>query len=193
MNVERGQLKVVRGVVTAWKEQLHSVHVDRSSGYGKINKTPELWLRDATGRERQFQGDLSDAAQPGHDVAVVIRRSNAKPIAFANMTTGIVHEGRDLTVQTSVQARLLDTFAFSLLCALPGLFPWFAILDAIGLGDSAFSAPALQIYVVVLVAGVYAGLTIWSKGYAERTEKLRSEMDRLIARTEPAIDDRPIQ
>ncbi len=180
MNIERDQLTAVRGIVTACDERLYSVRVDRSTGYGKVNKSPELWLRDQAGREHRYQGDLFEAAQPGHEATVVLRQSTGKPIAFANHATGMVHEDRELTTKTSVPARLVDTFGISLLCALPGLIPWFAILDTIGLGDKAFSASALQVYVLLLAGCVYGGLSVWSKGYAERVDKLRSEIDRLI-------------
>ncbi len=46
MNIKPDQLTAVRGIVTACDERLHSVRVDRSTGYGKVNKSPELWLRD---------------------------------------------------------------------------------------------------------------------------------------------------
>jgi len=181
-----GQLDLVRGTVTSRSETLDSVRVDRATGYGKINKTPELWLRDASGTEHRYQGSLFEAAQPGHDVAVVVRKTSSKPVAFVNLTTGVVHEDRELTVKTTVQARLFDTFWFSLLGALPGLFVWYALLDAIGLGDSAFSAVGLQIYILVLTASVFTGLTVWSKGYAERTKKLRQEIDNLIEQSQRA-------
>ena len=110
-----GRLDLVRGTVTSRSETLESVRVDRATGYGKINKTPELWLRDASGIEHRYQGFLVEAAQPGHDVAVVVRKASGKTIAFVNLTTGVVHEDRELTVKTTVQARLFDTFLIRVL------------------------------------------------------------------------------
>ncbi|WP_372572631.1 hypothetical protein [Ruegeria jejuensis] len=186
MTVVSGQLDLVRGTVTSRSDTLDSVRVDRKTGYGKINKILELWLRDASGTEHRYQGNLFEAARAGHDVAVVVRKSSGKPVAFVNLTTGVVHEDRELTVKTTVQARLFDTFWFSLLGALPGLFVWYALLDVVGLSDSAFSAVGLQIYILVLSVSVFSGLTVWSKGYADRTEKLRHEIDSLIEQSQRA-------
>ncbi len=173
---------MVRGVVTTTKEQLHSVRVDRKTGYGRINATPELWLRDLDGKEHRYRGDMFSAAQPGHEVAVVTRAPSGKPVAFANFTTGVVHDGDELNVSTSLGATLVSTFGLSLLLALPGLFVWSALLESIGLGDHAFTGTGFQLYAVTLIACVYAGLTVWSKSYKERSSALRQQIDHLLTR-----------
>ncbi len=175
-----GQLTMVRGVVTAAKEQMHSVRVDRKTGYGRINMTPELWLRDRDGQEHRYQGDMFDAAQPGHDVAVITKRPSGKPVAFANFSTGTVHDGAELNVSISLGSTLISTFGLCVLLVLPGLLVWAALLETVGLGDRAFTAGGFQIYIVVLVACVYAGLTFWSKAYRARSGALREEIDRLL-------------
>ncbi|PUB13701.1 hypothetical protein [Yoonia sediminilitoris] len=177
-----GNLTIVRGVVTAAKEQMHSVRVDRKTGYSRINATRELWLRCEDGKEHRYQGDMFDAAQPGHEVAVVISTLSGKPVAFANFTTGVVHDGEELNVSTSLGATLISTFGLSLLIALPGLFVWSALLEIIGLGDHAFTGTGFQLYLVTLIACVYAGLTVWSKSYRERSSALRQEIDHLLTR-----------
>lgn len=193
------QLTIVRGMVAAAKEQMHSVRVDRKTGYGRINSTPELWLRDEDGIEHRYQGDMFDAAQPGHEVAVITRQVTGKPVAFANFTTGVVHDGDELTVSTSPGSTLISTFGLSLLLALPGALVWATLLGTIGLGDHAFSATGFQLYAVVLIACVYAGLRVWSKGYRERADALRAEIDRLLTsatapttnpNNQPAFPDR---
>lgn len=176
-----GQLAMVRGTVTAAREQMHSVRVDRRTGYGRINTTPELWLRDEHGQEHRFQGDIFSAAQPGHEVAVISRRGSGKPLTFANFTTGVVHDDKELTINTSVGSTLMSTFGLSLLLALPGAFMWFTLLHTVGLGDHAFSATGFQIYALILIGCVYAGITVWSKSYRERASALRDEIDRLLA------------
>lgn len=175
-----GQLSMVRGTVTAEREQMHSVRVDRKSGYGRINSTPELWLRDEDGIEHRYQGDMFDAAQPGHEVAVITKTPSGKPVAFANFTTGTVHDGSELNVSTSLGSTLISTFGLSVLLGLPGLLVWGILLEALGLGERAFTAGGFQIYLLVLVACVYAGLTFWSKAYRERSGALREEIDRLL-------------
>ncbi|SFJ86757.1 hypothetical protein [Jannaschia pohangensis] len=175
-----GQLAMVRGTVTAAKEQIHSVRVDRHSGYGRVNTTPELWLRDEKGQEHRYQGGMFGAAQPGHRVAVVTRRTSGKPVAFANFTTGMVHDGEELTISTSVGSTITSTLGLSVLLALPGALVWAALLDTIGLGDHAFTAAGFQLYAFVLIACVYAGLRIWSRNYRERARALRDEIDRLL-------------
>lgn len=176
-----GQLAMVRGTVTAAREQMRSVHVDRRSGYGRINTTPEILLRDEHGQEHRFQGDMFAPAQPGHEVAVISRPSSSKPLAFANFTTGVVHDGKELTISTSVGSTLISTFGLSLLLALPGALVWATLLNAIGLGDHALSATGFQIYALILIGCVYAGITVWSKSYRERASALRDEIDRLLA------------
>jgi hypothetical protein len=176
------QLTMVRGVVTTAREQMHSVRVDRKTGYGKVNTTPELWLRDADGKEHRYHGDMFAAAQPGHDVAVIIRKPSGKPVAFANFTTEVVHDGPELSVSTTFGSTLVSTFGLCVLLALPGLFVWGMLLETIGLGNSAFSAGGFQIFAIILVGCVYAGLRIWSKGYRERSGALRKEIDRLLTR-----------
>ena len=175
------QLKMVRGVVTAAREQMHSVRVDRKTGYGRVNTTPELWLRDADGKEHRYHGDMFAAAQPGHDVAVITRKLSGKPVAFANFTTEMVHDGPELSVSTTFGSTLISTFGFCVLLALPGLFVWGILLETLGLGDSAFTPVGFQIFIIVLVGCVYAGLRIWSKSYRARAGTLREDIDRLLS------------
>ncbi len=184
MTAAGASFSVVRGVVSACKEQMHSVRVDRQTGYGRINTTPELWLRDKNGKEYRYQGIMFEAAQPGHDVAVIAKRTSGKPVAFANFTTGVVQDGDEMTVSTSMSATLVSTFGFSVLFALPGLIPWLFVAETIGLGDKAFTAGGLQIYILVLAASVYVGLKVWSKSYRERTEHARAEIDRLLSQAQ---------
>ena len=175
------QLKMVRGVVTAAREQMHSVRVDRKTGYGRVNMTPELWLRDTDGKEYRYQGDMFNAAQPGHDVAVITKNQSGKPVAFANFTTELVDDGPELSVSTTFGSTLISTFGLCVLLALPGLFVWGMFLETLGLGDKAFTAGGFQIYIIVLVGCVYAGLHFWSKSYRERTDALRKDIDRLLS------------
>lgn len=181
MNGSDDQLLVLRGVVTTASQQMQYVRVDRRTGYGRINTTPELWLRDEHGKEHRFQGDMFETARPGHEVAVISRPGSGKPLAFANFSTGVVHDGNELTVSTSTGSTLISTLGFSVLLALPGALLWGTLLNTIGLGDHAFSGVGFQIYAVVLIASVYAGLRFWSKGYRERSSSLREEIDRLLA------------
>jgi hypothetical protein len=185
MTTATASLDVVRGIVTACKKEMDSVRVNQTTGYGKISSTCELWLRDSAGHDHRYQGELFEAAQPCHEVAVVSDRTSGKLIAFANLTTQKIHETAELTVKTTPGAILASTFGFSLLLALPGLFPWFMILDAIGLADHAFSATGLQIYVVLLLGCVFGGVTIWSKRYEERTARLKVEIDRVLGQKAP--------
>lgn len=180
MNGTRAHLLLVRGTVTTVRDKMQSVRVDRQTGYGRINTTPELWLRDEHGKEHRYQGDIFSAAQPGHEVAVISRSGSQKPLAFANFTTGIVHDGDALTISTSVGSTLVGTLGLSVLLALPGALVWAALLDAIGLGNHAFTATGFQLYAIVLLACIYAGLRIWSKSYRERARELREEIDRLL-------------
>lgn len=180
MTASTASLDVVRGVVTACKEQPHAVRVNKATGYGSINSMRELWLLDSAGHEHRYQGELFQAAQAGHEVAVVSDRTSGKLIAFANLTTQKIHDAAELTVKTTPGANLFSTFGFSLLLALPGLFPWFMMLDSIGFADSAFSATGLQIYIVLLLGCVFAGVTIWSQRYEERTARLKAEIDRVL-------------
>ncbi len=149
--------------------------------------TCELWLRDSAGHEHRYQGELFEAAQTGHEVAVFRDRTSGKLIAFANLTTQKLFETSDLTVNTAPGATLVSTFGFSFLLALPGLFPWFVMLDSIDLADSAFSAAGLQIYVVLLLGCVFAGVNIWSKRYDDRTALLKAEIDRAFGQKVPAV------
>lgn len=49
MTSSAGQLTLIRGTVTAAKDRMETVRVDRKTGYGNIRTTPELWLRDESG------------------------------------------------------------------------------------------------------------------------------------------------
>lgn len=100
---------------------------------------------------------------------------------FANFTTGVVQDGDEMTVSTFMSSTLVSTFGFSVLLALPGLIPWLLITETIGLGDKAFTAGGLQIYILVLAASVYAGLQVWSKHYRKRTATMRAEIDRMLS------------
>lgn len=181
MNGSCGRLLVLRGVVTTARQQMQSFRIDRQSGYGRINVTPELWLRDEEGKEHRFQGDMFETARPGHEVAVISRPGSGKPLAFANFTTGVVHDGDALTISTSVGSTIISTLGLSVLLALPGALVWAALLDTIGLGDQALTATGFQVYAIVLIGCVYVGLRIWSKSYGKRTKALRDEIDRLLA------------
>ncbi|MDW3223419.1 MAG: hypothetical protein R8G34_11120 [Paracoccaceae bacterium] len=187
MTAATASLDVVRGIVTVYKKQMDSVRVNQTTGYGKINSTCELWLRDSAGHEHRFQGELFEAAQPGHEVAVVSDRTSGKLIAFANVTTQKIHDAAELTVKTTPGVTIISTFGFGLLLALPGLFPWFMMLDAIGLADSAFSATGLQTYAILLLGCIFAGVTIWSKRYEERTARLKAEIDRVLGQKAPTV------
>lgn len=182
MNGTRAQLLLVRGTVTTAREKMQSVRVGRQSGCGRINTTPELWIRDVDGKEHRYQGDIFSAAQPGHEVAVISRPGSEKPLAFANFTTGMVHDGDELTVSTSMGSTLISTLGLCVLLALLGALVWGALLNTFGLGDHAFSGAGFQIFAVVLIACVYAGLRAWSKGYRERAGALRDEIDHLLIR-----------
>ncbi|KIC45480.1 hypothetical protein [Tateyamaria sp. ANG-S1] len=126
-----------------------------------------------------------DGAQPGHEVAVITKVASGKPMAFANFTTELVRDSKELTINTSIPATVFSAFVISLLAAIPGYFLWASLLDTVGLGRYAFSAIAFQIYGVVLVASVYGGLTIWSNRYCERSTALRREIDRLLVANTP--------
>lgn len=174
------KLNVVRGVVTTAKERMQSVRFDRKSGYGSINTTPELWLVDVAGKEHRYQGDMFRSARPGHDVAVVTKRSSGKPIAFANFTSKFVHEAKELGYSTTFVAQLIGTLIVTLIFAVPGLFVWGVLAQPFGLMKEAFSAAGFQVYIVVLGACVFAGVKVWSKSYRERTDALKAEIDRLL-------------
>ncbi|MDA7966265.1 hypothetical protein [Ruegeria sp.] len=180
MTTAEVSLHVIRGVVMDRKEQLQSVHVNKTTGYGRINKTTELWLQDSAGCEHRYQGDLFDAARPGHEVAVFSDRASGKLVAVANLTTQRIHEAASLNINTTFGANLFSTFGLGFLLALPGLFPWYMIMDAIGLSGRAFSATSLQIYIVMLLVCVFVGLKIWTKRYEERTARLKAEVDRVL-------------
>uniref|UniRef100_UPI001D09B471 hypothetical protein n=1 Tax=Roseobacter weihaiensis TaxID=2763262 RepID=UPI001D09B471 len=182
MNGTRAHLLLVRGTVTTARDKMQSVRVDRQTGYGRINATPELWLRDEHGKEHRFQGDIFEAAQPAHDVAVISRPSSNRPVAFANFTTGVVHDSDELTISTSIVSTLISTFGLSVLLALPGAFVWATLLNAIGLGDHAFSTTGFEVYALILIACVYAGIAVWSKSYRARAAALRDGIDRFLSR-----------
>lgn len=101
-----------------------NAHAYDKAVMSRLNTTPELWLRDEHGQERRYQGELSGAAQPGHDVAVITRRLNGRPVTFVNFTTGIVHDSDEPTVSTSFGSTLFGAFGLSFLLALPGALVW---------------------------------------------------------------------
>ena len=174
------KLNMVRGVVTTAKEHMQSVRVDRKSGFGTINTTPELWLVDASGKHHSYQGDMFRSAQPGHEVAVVTKRSSGKPIAFANFTSNFVHDAKELGYSTSLGAQLIGTLIVTLIVAVPGLFIWGALAQPFGLMEEASSTAGFQIYALILAGLVFAAVNFWSKGYRERTDALKVEIDRLL-------------
>jgi hypothetical protein len=180
MSSASGQLALVRGTVTASKDRMDSIRVDRKTGDGRVSTTPEMWLRDIDGTEHHYSGDMFDAAQPGHEVAVVIKRASGKPVAFANFTGNFVQDAREIRYSTTIGANLTGTFFLTLILAVPGLFAWGALAEPFGLMDAAFSATGFQVYIVVLAACVFAGVKVWSKGYRERTDALKAEIDSLL-------------
>jgi hypothetical protein len=174
------QLTLVRGTVTATKDRMESVCVDRKTGYGNIRTTPELWLRDESGGEHRYSGDLFGAAQPGHDVAVVIKRTSGKPVAFANFTSNCVQDAKELRTSTSFGSILGGSIIAAVVLALPGLFVWGALAEPFGLQDSAFTGTGFQIYGIVLLVSAFIGVNVWAKGYRERTDALKAEVDSLL-------------
>jgi hypothetical protein len=175
-----GQLTLVRGIVTVTKDRMESVCVDRKTGYGNIRTTPELWLRDEGGTEHRYSGDLFGAAQPGHDVAVVIKRTSGRPIAFANFSSNWVQDAKELRTSTSFGSILGGAIGAAVILALPGLFVWGALAEPFGLLDAAFTGTGFQIYGVVLLVCAFIGVNIWAKGYRERTDALKAEIDSLL-------------
>ncbi len=180
MTSATGQLTLVRGTVTATKDRMESVRVDRKTGYGNVRTTPELWLRDEGGTEHRYSGDLFGAAQPGHDVAVVIKRTSGKPVAFANFTSNWVQDATELQTSTSYGSVLGGAIVVAIVLALPGLFVWGALAELFGLMDAAFTGTGFQIYLVILALCAFAGMKVWAKGYRERTDALKIEIDRLL-------------
>ena len=180
MTSETGQLTLIRGTVTATKDRMESVHVDRKTAYGNIRTTPELWLRDAGGTEHRYFGDLFDAAQPGQDVAVVIKRTSGKPVTFANFTSKVVQDAKELRTSTSFGSILGGAIGAAVVLALPGLFVWGALAKPFGLLDAAFTGTGFQIYALVLVVCAFIGVNVWAKGYRERTDALKAEIDSLL-------------
>ncbi|WP_189369153.1 hypothetical protein [Tateyamaria omphalii] len=180
MTSATGQLVLVRGTVTATKDRMESVRVDRKTGYGNIRTTPELWLRDEGGTEHRYSGDLFGAAQPGHDVAVVIKRTSGRPVAFANFTSNWVQDAKELKTSTSISSILGGAVVAAIVLALPGLFVWGALAEPFGLQDAAFTGTGFQIYAVVLLVSAFIGMNAWAKGYRERTDALKAEIDSLL-------------
>lgn len=180
MNAPKISLNVVRGVLTACKEQMCSVRINRTTGHGSIETAPEFWLRDSAGHEHLYQGELFRAAQPGHDIAVISDATNGSLVAVANLTTQRIHDGPELTIKTTPSASLISTLGFTLLLILPGLIPWFMLLDALGLGEDAFSSTGLQVYAVLLVVCVFRVIIIWSRRYEERAARTKAEIDRVL-------------
>lgn len=180
MTSPAGQLTLVRGTVTAIRDRMESVRVDRKTGYGKIRTTPDLWLRDEGGTEHRYSGDLFGAAQPGHDVAVVIKRTSGKPVAFANFTSNWVQDAKELQTSTSFGSILGGAIGAAVVLALPGLFVWGALAEPFGLLDAAFTGTGFQIYAVLLLVCAFIGVNAWAKGYRERTDALKAEIDRLL-------------
>lgn len=175
------QLNIVRGLVIRRNEQLHSVRVNRGTGYGQINSTPELWIRDGVGQEHRYQGDLFEAVQEGHEVAIITKQGSGNLVAVANLSTRKIHEASELTVSTTPGATLASTFGISVLLALPGLIPWVMMMSIFGLDDTAFSTTGLQIYLVILVACVFTSIRAWSKRYTERIARIRADIDRTLS------------
>jgi hypothetical protein len=174
------QLTLVRGTVTATKDRMESVRVDRKTGYGNVRTTPELWLRDEGGTEYRYSGDLFGAAQPGHEVAVVIKRTSGKPVAFANFTSNFVQDSKELRTSTSFGSILGGSIIAAVVLALPGLFVWGALAEAFGLLDAAFTGTGFQIYGIVLLVCAFIAVNVWAKGYRERTHALKAEIDNLL-------------
>ncbi len=175
-----GQLILVRGTVTATKDRMDSARLERKTGYGNIRTTPELWLRDEGGTEHRYSGDLFGAAQPGHDVAVVVKRTSGKPVAFANFTSNCVQDAKELRTSTSFGSILGGSIIAAVVLALPGLFVWGALAEVFGLLDAAFTGTGFQIYGIVLLVCAFIGVNIWAKGYRERTDALKVEIDSLL-------------
>ncbi|MHA3915819.1 hypothetical protein [Halovulum sp. GXIMD14793] len=173
-------LTLVRGTVTATRERLGSVNMNRKTGYGSVNTTSELWIRDSSNTEHQFYGDMFDAAQPGHDVAVVIKRSSGKPVAFANFTADFVRDAKELRTSTSFGSILAGAIGVTFILSLPGLIIWGALAETFGLLDAAFTGTGFQIYLVLMVVCAVFGIKVWAKGYRERTDVLKAEVDRLL-------------
>lgn len=184
------QLTMVRGIVTATKDRMESVHVDRKTGYGNINMTPEIWLRDEGGAEHRYSGDMFDAAQLGHDVAVVIKRTSGKPLAFANFTGNFVQDAKELRTSTSFGSILGGAIVVAVVLALPGLFVWVALAESFGLLDAAFTGTGFQIYPVILAVSALVGMKVWAKRYRKRTDTLKAEIDSLLvaAQAEKRLD-----
>lgn len=180
MTSAAGQLALVRGIVTATKDRIGSVHVDRKTSYGNIRTTPELWLRDKDGEEQRYSGDLFGVAQPGHDVAVVIKRDSGKPVAFANFTSNVVQDAKELRTSTSLGSILGGSIIAAIVLALPGLFVWGALAEPFGLLDAAFTGTGFQIYGIALLVCTFIGVNVWAKGYRERTDALKAEIDSLL-------------
>lgn len=180
MTSAAGQLTLVRGIVTATTDRMESVRVDRKTGHGNIRTTPELWLRDKSGTEHRYFGDLFGAAQPGHDVAVVIKRTSGKPVAFANFSSNFVQDAKELRTSTSFGSILGGSIIATVVLALPGLFVWGALAEPLGLLDAAFTRTGFQIYGIVLLVCAVIGVKVWAKSYRERTDALKNEIDRLL-------------
>lgn len=180
MTSAAGQLTLIRGTVTATKDRMESVRVDRKTGYGNIRTTPELWLRDDSGTEHRYSGDLFSAVQPGNDVAVVVKRTSGKPVAFANFTSNFVQDDKELRASTSFGSILGGSIIAAVVLALPGLFVWSALAELFGLLDAAFTGTGFQIYGIVLLVCAYIGVNVWAKGYRERTDALKAEIDNLL-------------
>ena len=173
-------LDVVWGEVTAYDERVQSVRVNQTTGYGQVHATPELWIRDNKGQEHRYQGELFRSARVGHQVAVISDRVSRKTIAFANLTTQIVHDAPELSAQKTPTAILFHTFGVSLLLAIPGLFAWFSLLDTVGLADSALSGWGFKAYIFLLPICVFSGVMIWSRRQDERTEQLKVQISRVL-------------
>ena len=180
MTSAAGQLALIRGTVTATKDRMDSVRVDRKTGYGNIHTTPEIWLRDEGGTEHRYSGELFGAAQPGHDVAVVIKQASGKPVAFANFSSNFVQNAKELRTSTSFGSTLGGSIIAAVVLALPGLFVWSALAETFGFLDAAFTGVGYQIYMVVLMFCAFIGVNVWAKGYRERTEPLKAEIDSLL-------------
>jgi hypothetical protein len=179
--LDKRSLTVHRGRVVSVADRVTSTTYSGKYGnHTSVNSVPEVWIADASGKERRFADVTLEACRPGHEVAIIVDPAKGQVLAMNNVSTGQNWYTPSLSHLPFNFAHVWGMGTVALLfCGIA----WFLSIAHFGEVHSrhtwwARTAPDLMFYSALALAWWVA--EVLRNWFNRRSERLRARIDRKI-------------
>lgn len=170
---------IIQGAVARASSHLSGGTIYRDQTSATIHSTPEIWLRDETGREHHFRGPAFDGIREGHTLIVVCDAAKGTLLRIANRDTRATTDRGAIIPDRSGWAVIRAVLWKVVTIYLPIAFFGAHIGRETGLSDTNL-APVFGIATNILL--LYCGYLGWreAREKAEKVVERRAALNELF-------------